>query len=142
MSVMLPDPPRVASILAVSGSSLAAWTMSWAMAPKDSPAIAAPMVQPSRAPRWSRHARASGLPSQGGAVAGPSRVPSAHVAPDQQRRSRDEQDPQQRHRQQQDPPALAGERLEPLGPADGRQPRQPRQLAGGVADRAEQEGHA
>jgi len=77
MSVMLPDPPRVASTLAVSGSCSANWTMSWAMTPKDRPATAAPMVQPSRAPRWSRQARPSGPRSQVGAAAGPSRVGSA-----------------------------------------------------------------
>src|SRR5215207_9536994 len=77
MSVMLPAPPRVASILAVSGSSAANWAMSWASTPNDRPATAAPMAQPSRAPRCSRQARASGLRSQAGAVAGPSRVASA-----------------------------------------------------------------
>ena len=76
MSAMLPVPPSRANILAVSGSSLAACTMSWAIAPKDRPAMATPMVQPSRAPRWSRHARASGLRSRGDAADGPSRAGS------------------------------------------------------------------
>jgi hypothetical protein len=68
--------------------------------------------------------------------------PSALVAPVKQRRDGHQQDQDQRHRQQQDPPPLAGERPEPLGPADGRQPRQPGQLGGRVADGAEQERRA
>ena len=73
---MLPDPPRVARTLAVSGSSAANWAMSWAITPNDRPAMADPTVQPTREPRWSRQARASGLRSPGEAAAGPSRVAS------------------------------------------------------------------
>src|SRR4029453_1564126 len=158
MSVMLPDPPSWASILAVSGSSVAAWTMSWGMAPKDSPATTAPIVQPSRVPRWSRQAKARGLSSQGGASAGPSRVGSA-PAPTSRRtsnadaatsrtasRATGSSRTHQRSpakgwgpRAQQTPPPPPGNRPNPPAPADRRQPRQPRQLAGAVADGPEQE---
>ena len=93
----------------------------------------AALQPPGQGERAAQPGRGVGRPQPGG------QHPGAQVAPDEQGRGRHQQGPEQGHRQEQDLPAVAGERPEPLGPADRRQPRQPGQLGGGVADGPEQE---
>ena len=100
---------------------------SLATAPTAAPTSTYPAVQPSRVPRCSRQARASGPASRGSATGGPGRS-ARSPAPTSRCGSAPrgaEQPGDDRQRQREHPPPLAGERPHLLRPAHRGQPGQP-----------------